>query len=126
MTMVRLRNNNRGSSSGSSNGGGAVSIMILLVVSLGSFFAGTLFSLQASFGTASLSSCPSETEIHAMVARRVKEGAYANHRSGKTQCGSKCGMQGNVIDLALLNRPLLLYCYRLHGLVTLSRSYYYG
>jgi hypothetical protein len=49
--------------------------MILLVVSLGSFFAGTLFSLQASIGTATLSSCPSETEIHAMVARRVKEGA---------------------------------------------------
>jgi hypothetical protein len=56
--------------------GAAPNIFILVVVCGASFFAGTLFSLQASIGVGGQQQCASEAEIHAIVASRVTEGAW--------------------------------------------------
>ena len=55
----------------------APNVFILVVVCGASFFAGTLFSLQASIGVGGgQQQCASEAEIHAIVASRVQEGAW--------------------------------------------------
>jgi hypothetical protein len=47
----------------------------MVVVSLASFFAGTLFSLQAAIGN-QVNAGPSASEIESLVAARVKEGTF--------------------------------------------------
>jgi hypothetical protein len=60
--------------SGNNNGGVSTNLVVMVVVSLASFFAGTLFSLQAAIGNQVTGS--SASEIESMVAARVQEGTF--------------------------------------------------
>lgn len=73
----RGRRGNAPPSYGSANNGGGMSsnLIVMIAVSLASFFAGSLFSLQAAIGNQAISeSCPSAADIESIVASRVKEG----------------------------------------------------
>ena len=82
--MLRPRNNRKTIPSRAA----APNILILVVVSVASFFAGSLFSLQASIGDGGGGQqqhnnqqpeqhrCATEAALHALVANRVQEGAW--------------------------------------------------
>jgi cytochrome c-type biogenesis protein CcmH/NrfG len=71
-----------GSSSSSSSGSSLPNVLVMLMISIGSFFAGTLVSWQTTTTQQQQQqhACPTQAEMDEMISQRVQNGTFVHSK----------------------------------------------